>query len=232
MNLRNATFLVIVGILYTVLLKLSYLVFSNLFKIVLFIQLTKVISILVILAIFNFIYFFQKEYVEPNDIKFRYITIFSALGPFYIFLIRIKKLPEYFPEFKMYLFNRFLFLYNIFTKPSIEYLYHIFGIIGIILVLLFFIILYWKSKKFQESLLIKPTYYMIIVTGFGFLIKILSLISTIIYNNTNIILIPPDKIQYVAFPVFLITAVFQLYFLWYFQLSIKEEEEIDIRDTF
>lgn len=216
MDIKKATLFVIAGTIYTIILKMLSFIFPSLLSIDSIFKTTKILTILAILTLIIFAYYFYREYIKPNQERLKYATLFAALVPLYNILIRIKKLPDVFPELKIYLFSNVHFLYTAITTPSIENFSRFIGLIGSLLILYFFIVFYIEIRNTHFILLRKATFYMIIISCFSILVNFLAFTSYLFYREHSWILNMSEKMVFILFPIFLISSSVQIYFFWTF----------------
>ncbi len=216
MNLKKASLFAIAGIVYIIILKLAVSIHPDLLTIESLLKTTKLLTILTISALLVFAYYFYKEFIKPEQLQLKYATIALALFIFINLLYHLKQLPQVFPALNTFLYNHLYVLYlaGSFRYPG--YLYPFSGFLSSIFVFYFFLIFYNELKKQTLTLLTKATFYMLLVSGIGILIRFSTLIIYFAYEDYGQVLNSSSLIYFVVYPVFVISSTAQIYFFWTF----------------
>ena len=219
MDLKKATILAISATIYTILLKAAHFIFPGLFRFSLVIKTTNILMLGAIFALLLFLIYFYKDYVKPDQKNLKVVTLVALLWQSIFLLLRLKILLLLFPKSGVSFYSVFPSLYKFLTSPSIKNYSFTASWIGSIIFLTFFIIYFNELKNSPQTRLFKATFYMIIISAISFLKSSLALFSFLFHRQDAMIKAMSDKMPLIMVPVFLVSSLVEIYFLWVFLKS-------------
>jgi hypothetical protein len=213
MNLKRVTFLTIIGISYTFILKLLSTFIPNMFAKLITAQITSVLYLLASIIILLFFLSFKRNYIKKEQIKLQQTSVLTIIGACAMIVVNLK--------FLFLVFDKHSPIYLISTLVKYHFIEAVLPWVSSVCILIFFLTFYYDIQSGAQSKLEKPILFavigqsiitLILTFTFGFyldqgLIKRLSDLS----NMIMIILIP--------------TVIFSYLFILYFFLAFYKEQQ-------
>jgi hypothetical protein len=208
MRLRRATLLAIIGISYTFALRTIGTFLPDIFRNLIVVQFTQIMSFLASLTIVFFFISFYKDYVERERIKLRNISILAIIGTSAMSLLHIKGL---------------FIVFNVYTLSYLVKSHYIEAIIpwvSSIFILLFFIFFHKETLRKGDIKLRKATLSATIGSSIGTLERTFVLFNYFYSREVRWFSDLSRKIQIIFIPIF----VFSFIAILYFFLSFYKEQ--------
>lgn len=208
MRLRRATLLAIIGISYTFALRTIGTFLPDIFRNLIVVQFTQIMSFLASLTIVFFFISFYKDYVERERIKLRNISILAIIGTSAMSLLHIKGL---------------FIVFNVYTLSYLvksHYIEAIIPLVSSIFILLFFIFFHKETLRKGDKKLRKATLSATIGSSIGTLERTFVLFNYFYSREVRWFSDLSRKIQIIFIPIF----VFSFIAILYFFLSFYKEQ--------
>ncbi len=214
MNLKKITFLTIIGISYTFILKLLGTFIPNMFAKLITAQITSILYLLASITILLFFLSFNRNYVKKEQIKLKQTSVLAIIGVCAMIIVNLK--------FLFLVFDKYSAIYLISSLVKYHFIEVVLPWVSSVCILIFFLTFYYDIHSEAQSKLEKPILFavigqsiitLILTFTFGFylnqgLIKRLSDLS----NMIMIILIPTVIFSY-------------LFILYFFSAFYKEQKK-------
>jgi len=205
-NLKLATLLVIIGISYNFVLRITGSFFPDIFKILIVAQVTNTMSLIANLTIVFFFVSFYNDYVHKEQMRLKKATGLAIAGSLLMLLVNIKGL--------LLVFNISSYLSSYQVRS--HYIETIIPWVSSIFILIFFIIFYKETVLDKLIKLKKAILLAIIGSSIGMLYRAFILINYL-YSYKIIYSIELSiTIVIILLPIFIFSFITSLYFFFCF----------------
>jgi hypothetical protein len=213
MNLKKSSILVIVGIIYSLLLKISILLYPGIFSHVFTSQISYFFSILTNIAIILFGFYFIKEVIGQNRIHFKLTVLATMIGPAFFILIHLKDIIRLSPKLSLKLYDFSPYLYNVIltgnSRPSTQLILWL----SSIFICYFFYTLH-NQLNGNYNVLKKATFLVLISSALNVLHRTFAFITYLFFPNSSLITSTPTVLLLLSFSIFLLLSFTLLIFFW------------------
>ena len=213
MNLKNASILVIIGIIYTIVIKISQYLFPDIFSYVFITNITHIFSILTSLFLILFGLYFIKEVIGQNKIHFKLTVLAALLGPAYFILLHLRELVRLSSKLSLGLYDFSPNVYNLIVTGTLKPISQIIVWLSSILICYFFFVLN-KNLSMQYEDLKKAVFLVLMGTAITVVFRTFGFITYLFYPDYIFKGSPPPIILLLSILIFLFLSVVSLMFFW------------------
>lgn len=213
MNLKKSSILVIAGIIYSLLLKMSGLLYTNIFSHIFISQTTYFLSILTNIAIILFGFYFIKEVIGQNRTHFKLTVLATMIGPAFFIFIHIKDIIRLSAKLSLKLYDFSPYLYKVFLtgnlRPSTQLILWLSSIF-----ICYFFYTFHKQLNINYNGLKKATFLVLISSALNVLHRTFAFITYLFFPNSSLITNTPTILLLLSFSIFLFLSFTLLIFFW------------------
>jgi hypothetical protein len=213
MNLQKAIIFVLLGIIYTIVLKTGASLFPRLTEPIWMAETTQVFSLLASLSFIFFGVYFIKESIGHKNDRLKTALYLAFLGPVYIILIRIENIIRISPKLSLYLNDFSPNLYNLIIAGDYRIFSQFILWLGAIFIFYFFYLLYRNLDQVNNSLK-KATLLMLIGAALNIVIRTAGSFAYILYPDPNQMNTLLQSIHLTGFLSYIFVSIVSLNFFW------------------
>jgi hypothetical protein len=225
LNLQKATILVLVGLLTSIVVKTTNIIFPHIYEITFFTRIFLFLSIFRSVAVLIFVIYFYREYITEKYLILKQPTIFIFITTSLLLLIQVRHIVQLFTKLQTSIYEISPLIYQLFIDRSI---YMISPIINwlYLLSLVYFIFTFYVVLRDKESTnLLMETRWAIVGSVTNLLLTTFSMVLFYFFKEKSWISVVSQKYLVLIVFLFLIASFTLLYFLWHFYKSLPVKIE-------
>ena len=202
MNLKKSIILMIAGIIYGIIIKLSEYVAPDIFYNGSFIQIISILSFFASLSFVLFGVYFLKEAVTNNNNRMRLAVYLAMIGPTFLMYLHLAELIRLTPELSLPLYDMSPSLYNQVIGSPPRNLSQIIMWLSPIFIFNFFYVLY-KNLNHEYKELIKVNYIVLYTSAMTVALRTFGHAVYLFFPDSVLRYNPPQILHLIGFIIFL-----------------------------